>query len=80
MPFRTTGNVNEVYRRLTLYHGISKELASQRLHRIKSAAGRSDDDDVVFDLTGNIYELDPNEPQLLHWLGCLTAGGAAAPG
>jgi hypothetical protein len=42
-----------------------------RLHEIKAATGRGPADDVVFDLTGNVY--DPGTGELL---GSLTAGGA----
>ena len=50
-------------------HGISKELASTRLHEIKAALGLPANYDCVFDLTGNVYL------QNGMWIGSLTQGG-----
>lgn len=57
--------------RLERYDGIDRGLASTQLHEIKAATGRGPANDVVFDLTGNVY--DPGTGELL---GSLTAGGA----
>lgn len=67
---RSTTDEREVFRRLAKYHGISAVTASERLHRIKQDAGRSPDDNVLFDLTGNVFD-----PDTLEWVGSLTAGG-----
>jgi RHS repeat-associated protein len=67
---RTTVDHEEVYRRLESFHGIDHNLASDRLHEIKKAAGRGPADNVVFDMTGNVYDEYGN------WLGSLTQGGA----
>ena len=64
-------SAKELYRRLEKFHGISPALAGDRLHALKGHFGRSADDNVLFDLTGNIYD-----PDTLEWLGSLTAGGA----
>jgi RHS repeat-associated protein len=69
--FRITGNFDEVARRLERYHGIDRALASERLHEIKAATGRGPADNVLFDLTGNVYD-----PVTRESLGSLTAGGA----
>jgi hypothetical protein len=62
--------VEEVFRQLELYHGISRSTASQRLHEIKRLAGLGGDFDVEFDLTGNVYLGQRGE-----LLGSLTDGG-----
>ena len=59
-----------VFRELERHHGISPKLAGFRLHAIKRAAGREGDANVVFDLTGNVYDPDSGEV-----LGSLTQGG-----
>ena len=61
----------ELYRRLERFHGIGAALASERLHAIKEHFGYRANDNVLFDLTGNIYD-----PDTLEWLGSLTEGGA----
>jgi len=60
---------DEVFKRLEKYHGIDSNTASKRLHDIKRSTGRGGADNVVFDLTGNVY--DPNTGELL---GTLTGG------
>jgi len=65
-----TGTPQEVYRRLETYHGIDPALASERLHTIKAANGFGAADNVVLDLTGNVYNPGTGE-----WLGSLTQGG-----
>jgi hypothetical protein len=44
-----------VYNQLEKYHGIDPKLASERLHEIKQAAGRGPADNVVFNMTGNVF-------------------------
>ena len=65
-----TADIDEVYRRLRKYHGIERHVASARLHELKDREGRAPDDDLLFDLTGNVYDPDTRE-----WLGSLTEGG-----
>jgi hypothetical protein len=62
---------DEVFRRLERFHGIDPNLASDRLHAIKRISGRAAMDNVIFDLTGNVYD-----PLTLEWLGSLTEGGS----
>jgi hypothetical protein len=57
--------------RLERFHGIDQHLASERLHTMKSKLGYHPDDNVIFDLTGNVYD-----PRTLELLGSLTEGGA----
>jgi RHS repeat-associated protein len=66
---RTTIHPQEVYRRLEKFHGIDPAKAGDRLHDIKKSAGLGPADNVVFDLTGNVYDKGGN------WLGSLTMGG-----
>ena len=65
----TTTDPLEAYRRLEKYHGVSAQVASERLHQIKRAAGLGGADSVTFDLTGNVYD------QFGVWIGSLTQGG-----
>jgi hypothetical protein len=66
----TTTDEKEIFRRLERFHGIGRTLASDRLHRIKKEAGRGAADNVLFDLTGGVYDPDTRER-----LGGLTEGG-----
>jgi hypothetical protein len=59
------------FARLERFHGIKPELASDRLHDIKSKLGYSANTNLVFDFTGNVYD-----PDTLEWVGSLTEGGA----
>lgn len=70
VPARYTQHVEEVFRRLSIYHGISREAASERLHALKRESGLPGDFNVEFDLTGNV--LIPDSRDLI---GSLTAGG-----
>jgi len=67
---RRTREAAEVFRRLERYHGIPESLSSDRLHAIKEALGRGGADNVLFDLTGNVFD-----PETGEWLGSLTQGG-----
>jgi len=72
-PFRTTRSFDAIAYHLTRYCGISRELASKRLHALKAFRGLSGNANVVFDMSGGVYlaiaqELEP--------VGSLTAGGA----
>ena len=64
---KTYTDVDEVFRRLELYQRVDPNVASERLHQIKKAAGRGPDDNVIFDATGNVYD-----PVTREWLGYLT--------
>jgi len=64
---RTTTNSSHVFNRLETYHGIPRHVASERLHIIKSNAHRGPADNVIFDMTGNVFDPATNE-----WLGSLT--------
>jgi hypothetical protein len=61
----------EIFGRLEEYHGIDPALASERLHAIKKKSGRGAGDNVIFDLTGNVFD-----PDTLEWLGSMTEGGS----
>ena len=67
---RSTNDVNEIFDRLEKYHGIDPNDASARLHEIKENTGRGGADNVLFDMSGNVYNPDTRE-----WIGSLTAGG-----
>ena len=54
-----TADIDEVYRRLTKYHGVEKHVARQRLHELKAREGRPPDDELLFDLTGNVCTTPP---------------------
>lgn len=73
LPFnaRSTKSFDYIADRLDEFHGINRTTASERLHQIKYEVGRGPADDVLFDLTGNVY--DPRTRELL---GSLTQGGA----
>ena len=48
-------------------------MASKRLHEIKEALGYAPDDDLLFDMTGNIFD-----PKTREWIGSMTEGGGRA--
>ena len=48
------------------YHGVDPKAASNRLHTIKFNHGMGGVDNVIFDLTGNVYN------QLGEWIGTST--------
>jgi hypothetical protein len=62
--------IDNVYKHLEKYHGISKHLASDRLHRIKTDNGLPPDFDLLIDRTGNAYRSDDRT-----YVGSLTSGG-----
>lgn len=67
---RRTDNEREVFRRLAKDHGIDRVIASDRLHGLKRQTGRGGADNLLFDLTGNVFD-----PVTLQWIGTLTEGG-----
>ncbi len=69
---RSTDDVDEIFRRLEKNNGVSREDASLRLHDIKRSTGRGGADNVLFDMSGNVYN-----PDTLEWIGSLTAGGGS---
>lgn len=68
---RRTADEQEVYRRLAKFHGIDDTTARHRLHVIKKKSGRAPNDDVLFDLTGGVYD-----PVSLDLLGSMTEGNS----
>jgi RHS repeat-associated protein len=69
---RSTSSFDEIARRLSQFNGISADAASERLHAIKAAYGLGGADNVLFDLSGNVYDATTRE-----LLGRLTEGGGA---
>ena len=67
---QTTTDFDEVAIHLNRFHGIDRTLASGRLHTLKATMGLQGDDNVVFDMTGNVYA-----PVSSDYLGTLTEGG-----
>jgi hypothetical protein len=70
-PFRTTTKFEVVAAHLQQFHGISRKLASKRLHKFKEINGLLGDDNVIFDYSGGLYH-----PHSLESMGTLTTGGA----
>jgi RHS repeat-associated protein len=68
---RFTQDVQHLFSLLEKNHGIDPKLASLRLHQMKAALGYGPADEMLFDLTGNVYD-----PVTGDWLGSLTAGGS----
>jgi hypothetical protein len=64
-------DIEEMYTHLRQNHGISKELAKDRLHKIKEHYGYRGDDNVIIHHTGNVYD-----PVTREYLDSLTLGGA----
>jgi hypothetical protein len=62
-----TAGIDEIYRRLQQYHGIDAATASERLHLGKQALGYGANDNLLFDLTGNVFD-----PVTREWLFSLT--------
>ena len=53
---RTTNDADEIFRRLEKYHGVDPNVVSQRLHEIKSLSGRGGANNVIFDMTGGVWD------------------------
>ena len=70
-PFRTTTNFEIVASHLERFHGITRNLASKRLHKFKEINGVGGADNVIFDYSGGVYN-----PYSLDPMGTLTMGGA----
>jgi hypothetical protein len=68
---KTFASADDLYRHLQHYHGITPEIASERLHLIKQKEGYHAADNVIFDYTGNLFD-----PATREWIGSLTEGGA----
>ncbi len=58
---RRTMNEDEIFKRLEKYHGVDRTKASEILHEIKRTSGRGGADNVLFDLTGGVYDPDTLE-------------------
>jgi RHS repeat-associated protein len=67
-PYTGKNAAREAFKHLEKYHGISPEVASERLHEIKAAAGLGAADDVAIGRTGDVYNAANGE-----WIGSLTA-------
>ena len=67
---RSTVSEDYIFKRLEQFHGVDRVTASARLHAIKARHGRGGDDNVLFDLTGNVYD-----PASLRRIGSLTVAG-----
>ncbi len=67
-PYTGKDAAKEAFKHLEKYHGISPEVASERLHNIKAAAGLGAADDVAIGRTGDVYNAANGE-----WIGSLTA-------
>jgi hypothetical protein len=44
------------YAHLEKYHGVTRGVARERLHRIKARGGLGPTDNVVFGRTGDVYD------------------------
>jgi hypothetical protein len=66
-PFRGPTAPQQAFQHLQRFHGIDPAVASNRLHRIKQAAGLGAADDVVIGRTGDVYNAVTGE-----YLGSLT--------
>jgi hypothetical protein len=66
---RTTRDEQYIFKRLGDNNGIDSNVASERLHQIKQENGLRGNDNVTFDMSGNVY--GPNGD----YLGSLTQGG-----
>ena len=62
--------IEQVYKHLEKYHGISQHVASTRFHRIKAENSLPADFDLLIDRTGNVYRSDDRT-----LIGSLTSGG-----
>lgn len=69
--FRTTTDFEAIANHLNKFCGISPELTSKRLHKLKMVYGLGGADNVTFDFSGGVYNSSTGE-----LLGSLTAGGA----
>ncbi|MEM1025990.1 MAG: Hint domain-containing protein [Myxococcota bacterium] len=69
---RLTQDVDDVFSRPSKNHGIDPKLAGERLHDMKTANGLGGADNVVFDMTGNVFN-----PKTGELMGTLTEGGAS---
>ena len=69
--FRTTTNFEAIAIHLNKFCGISRELSSKRLHRLKEIYSLGGADNVIFDFSGGVYNSITEE-----LLGSLTAGSS----
>jgi len=66
----STKDANRIFKHLEKNHGIEPNLASERLHEIKRAAGLRGDENVTFGMSGDVYDPSGN------LIGSLTQAGA----
>ena len=66
---RSTKSFDEIAKRLNDNCGIDPNLASERLHKLKEITGRGGADNVIFDMSGNVYDSVTRE-----LIGTLTRG------
>jgi RHS repeat-associated protein len=60
-PFKGDKGIQDAYKHLEKYHGVPQELASERLHKIKQAAGLGATDNVTVGRTGDVYNATTGE-------------------
>ena len=60
-PFTGANAQGDAFKHLAKYHGVSETQASDRLHKIKKAAGLGGADDVIFGRTGDVYNASTGE-------------------
>lgn len=73
--FRNTKNFDDIADHLSEHCGISRELASKRLHEIKADYGLGGADNVVFGWSGDVYIEAKESKKKLELIGSLTFGG-----
>jgi len=56
-----------LYDQLDAYHGVTPNEASEAIHEIKAAFGLPPDYDLLFDMTGNVYDAATGD-----WLASIT--------
>jgi hypothetical protein len=66
-PFRGPDAPKDSFRHLADHHGVSPEIASRRLHRLKKMARLDPADPVAIGRTGDVYNEATGE-----WIGTLT--------
>jgi RHS repeat-associated protein len=54
-PFRGKGAPEKAYEHLNKHHGVSPEVAGNRLHKLKKHGNLAPDDDVIIGRTGDVY-------------------------
>jgi hypothetical protein len=60
-PYTGANAPEQAYQHLEEYHGVSPEVASERLHQIKQGAGLGATDNVTIGRTGDVYNARTGE-------------------